>query len=129
MRLSVDCIEQAADKNLAIRLHRDCKDRKIRVRVEGGVERAVRVQPRDAVARDRRSAVGRERREIAAKKNLAVRLDNHNVNHAIRVRIETVERGLPANRRAATSAGNGNQDERFPNVGVATRSANVSGWD
>ena len=48
----------------------------VRVRVEGGVERAVRVQPGNAVARDRRSAVGRERGKIAADKNLAVRLDD-----------------------------------------------------
>ena len=71
-------------------------DNTVRVRVEGGVERAVRVQPGNAVARDRRSAVGRERGKIAADKNLAVRLDDDDVNRAVRVRIETVERGLPA---------------------------------
>ena len=43
----------AADQNLAVRLHRDGKDSTVRVRIEGGVERAVRVQPGNAVARDR----------------------------------------------------------------------------
>ena len=66
----------------------------VRVRVEGGVERAVRVQPGDAVARDGRSAVRRERCKIAADENLAVRLDDDDANRAVRVRIETVERGL-----------------------------------
>ena len=51
-------VENAARQNLAVRLHRDCIDSIIRVRVEGGVERAVRVQPGNVVARDRRSAIG-----------------------------------------------------------------------
>ena len=52
---------------------------------------AVRVQPGDVVARDRCSAIGRERCEIAADKNLAVRLDDHDENRAVRVGVETVE--------------------------------------
>ena len=46
-------------------------------------------------------AVRRERCKIAADKNLAVRLDDDDANRAVRVRVETVERGLPAHRRRA----------------------------
>jgi len=63
--------------------------------------RAVRVQPGNVVARDRRSAVGRERCKVAAEKNLAVRLDDDDLNPGVRVRIETVQRGLPAHRNRA----------------------------
>ena len=48
----------------------------VRVRVEGGVERAVRVQPGNVVARDRAPPLG-ESGKTAADKNLAVRLDDH----------------------------------------------------
>ena len=81
--------EIAARQNLAVRLHRDGIDNIVRVRVEGGVERAVRVQPGNVVARDRRSTVGRERCKIAADKDLAVRLHDDDANRAVRVRIET----------------------------------------
>ena len=53
------------------------------------------------VARDRRRAVGRDRCKIAADKNPAVRLDDDDANHAIRIRIEAIERGLPADSRRA----------------------------
>jgi hypothetical protein len=52
----------------------------------------------DVVARDRHATVRRERCKLAAEKNLAVRLDDDDVNRAVNVRIETVERGLPAHR-------------------------------
>ena len=75
--------------------------RTIRVRVEGCVERAVGVQPGNVVAGDRSSAVRRERGKIAADENLAVRLHDDDANRAIRVRVETIERGLPAHLRRA----------------------------
>ena len=66
------------------------------------------------VARDRRSAVRRERRKIAADKNFPVRLDDDDKNPVVGVRVETVERGLPAHRRRAARQqhGNGKQQER-----------------
>ena len=73
----------------------------VRVRVEGGIERAIRIQPGDVVARDRCPAVGRERCKIAADKNLAVRLDDDDADRAVGVRVETVERGLPAHSHRA----------------------------
>ena len=60
------------------------------------------------------SAVGRERSKVAADKNLAVRLDDDDKNLAVGVRIETVERGLPAHRRRAArqrQADEGHQTE------------------
>ena len=104
-------VETAAHQNLAVRLQRDGVDNIVRVRVEGGVERAVRVQSGDKVARDRRSAVGREACKIAADKNLAIRLDDGNPNYAVCIRVETIERGLPAHRRrtARQEHGNGKQ--------------------
>ncbi len=78
-------------------------DKAVRVRVESGVERAVRVQPGNVVARHRRSAVGRERGKRAAEKDLPVRLDDDNANRVVCVWIETVERGLPA-RHCRTAA-------------------------
>jgi hypothetical protein len=68
---------------------------RVEVRVESRVEGAVRVQPSDVVARDRRSAVGRERCKAAADKNLAVRLHDDDENRLVGAWIETVERGLP----------------------------------
>ena len=105
-RLSADaCREIAAHQNLAVRLHRDCIDSTVRVRVEGGVERAVRVQPGNAVARDRRSAVGRERCKIAADKNLAVRLDDDDVeprrSRSDRNRRARIARAPPPRRQPA----------------------------
>ena len=112
-------------------------DKIVRVRVEGGVERAVRVQPGNAVARDRRSAVGRERCKTSAEKNLAVRLDDDDDNLAVRVRIETIERGLPAHRRHAARQehGHGKQEERgfSGNSGCGSRQGSercdVSRWE
>jgi hypothetical protein len=43
--------ELAARENSAVRLHRDCKDNIVRVRVESRVERAIPVQSRNIVAR------------------------------------------------------------------------------
>src|SRR5204863_1392901 len=68
------------------------------VRVEGNVQSTVRVQPSNAVARDRRSAIRRKRGKVAAEKNLPIRLDDDDANCAIRVRIKTVECGLAAHR-------------------------------
>ena len=59
--------------------------------VESNIERAVRVQPGNMVARDRYSTVGRESCKIAAYKNLAIRLNDDDVNGAIRVWVETIE--------------------------------------
>ena len=56
------------------------------------------VQPGDVVARHGGSAVGRERGELAADQNLAIPLDESDADRAVRVRIETVERGLTAHR-------------------------------
>ena len=52
--------------------------------------------------------------KMAADKNLAVRLDDDDVNPAVRVRVETVERGLPAHRRRAAPQQHsyGKQQER-----------------
>ena len=69
------------------------------------------------VARNRCSAVGRKRCKIAPEKNLPVGLDDDDVNLAVRVRVEPVERGLPVDRRRAARQqdGNGKQEERsFP---------------
>ena len=44
------CGELAADENLAIRLHHQAAHIRIRVRVETGVQRAIRIESRDAVA-------------------------------------------------------------------------------
>ena len=110
-RLAADAGERAARQNLAVRLHRDGSHLATRVRIEVGVERAVRVQPGHVVARDRRSAVGRERCKIAADKNLAIRLDDDGANDAVGVRVETVQRGLPAHRRRAARQQHGNGKE------------------
>ena len=110
-RLSANSREVAARQNVAVRLHRDGVDSAVRAWVESGVERAVRIQPGDAVARNRRSAIGRERGKIATEKNLAVRLDDHDSDGAVRVRIETVQCGFPAHcrRTARQQPGNGKQ--------------------
>ncbi len=64
-RLSTDSdpsfAKSAADQNLAVRLHGDCIDTIVRVRVESSVERAVRVQPGNVVARHAENA-GKSRR-------------------------------------------------------------------
>jgi hypothetical protein len=72
-----------------------------RVWVEGGVECAVGVQSGNVVSRDLPSTVGGERCKAAADENLAVGLDEDDANQTVGVRIETVERGLPAHRRRA----------------------------
>jgi hypothetical protein len=66
------------------------------------------------VARDRRSAVGRERGEITADKNLAIRLDDDDVNRAVRVRIETA--APPASTKPTRAIKLNRADERnlFP---------------
>ena len=80
-----------------------------RVRVESYVQCAVRVQPGNVVARDRSAAVGRQRSKIAANKNLAIRLDDDDANLAVRIRVEAVERGLPAYRSRAANEQRGNR--------------------
>ena len=113
-RLPADVVEIAAHQNLSVRLQRDGKDTLVRIWIEGQVERAIRVEPGDAVARDRRSPVRRERGEPAAEKNLAVRLDHYDADIVVRAWIETVERGLPANvgRAAHEQHRHGKQGER-----------------
>ena len=96
--LSADVEEIAARYNFPVRLERDGIDSFVRVRIEGGVEGAVRVQPGNAVPRDRRSAVWGERGKIAAEKNLPVRLDHDHANGVVCVGIETIERGLSLGR-------------------------------
>src|SRR5205807_2045457 len=66
---STDVRKTSARQNLADRLHRDFKDSKVRVRVEGGVERAVRVETRHVVAGHAQNAA-----KGAADEDLAVRL-------------------------------------------------------
>ena len=50
---------------------------RIRAGIEARVERAVRVEPADAVARRRAGAAAAERREVAADQDLPVRLHRH----------------------------------------------------
>ena len=67
----------AARDDLAVRLHRQREDPEDRVRLERGVQTAVRVEPQEMPAR---GIVGAG--ELAARENLAVRLDGehgHNV--------------------------------------------------
>ena len=71
----------------------------VRVRVKSGVKRAVRVQASNPVARDGNSAIGREGCKVATNQDFAVGLNDDDKHVAVGVRIETIERGLPACRR------------------------------
>ena len=64
-------------QNLAVRLHRDCIDITVRIRVKSGVERAVRVQSGNVVAWQTEN-VGK----TAAEENLPVRLHGSGENKA-----------------------------------------------
>ena len=66
--------ELAAHQNLSVRLHRDRIDITVRVRVESRVERAVRVQSGNVVARHAQDAA-----KDAGDEDLAVRLDSDGV--------------------------------------------------
>ena len=63
--------EIAARQNLAVRLHRDCIDITVRVRVERIGQAGRGIEPGDAIARLSTDAV---RVEMAARQNLAIRL-------------------------------------------------------
>jgi hypothetical protein len=90
-RLAADAGESAPQQDLAIPLHRDGVDGVVCVRIERGVEGAIRVESGDAIAGDRRPAVGRKRREISTDKNLAIGLGDDDPNRAVRIWIEAVE--------------------------------------
>ena len=68
-------MKQAAYQDFPVRLDRDRKDLLVRARVESRVERAVRIQPGQVLARHTQNAV-----EGAADENLAVRLNGNSVN-------------------------------------------------
>src|SRR2546423_15700949 len=76
-RLSADAVKAgktSACNNFAVGLQSDCIYPRIRVRVEGGVKRAVGIQPGNAITTHGRPAIRRKRSEIATDQNLAVRL-------------------------------------------------------
>ena len=79
--------EVAADQDLPVRLKRDRIDVDARAGIEGRVERAVRVEPADAVAR-RRPGAAAEPDEDAADEDLAVRLHDDGMHVAVRSGIE-----------------------------------------
>ena len=58
--------------------------------------------------------LGEKRCKGAADKNLAVRLDDDDLNCAVRVRVETVERGLPARRGCYQDPQRHRQGEKLP---------------
>ena len=91
--------EITAHQNFAIRLKRDCITEEFASGLKAVSSAAVRIQPGNAIARDCPAAIGRDRCKAAADENLAIRLDNDDANRTIRVRIETVERGLRMDRR------------------------------
>ena len=84
-RRAVDGKELAADDDLAVRSDGDAMDHAIRAEsgVEGGVERAIRIEP--GQTRDEEAAVARE---IARDQNLSVRLHGHGAHRRVRTRAE-----------------------------------------
>src|SRR4029079_7457285 len=86
--------EIADDQNLSIRLYDETADVIRRTGIEAEVERAIDVQPRDSIARDRAAAPAAERVEDAPGEKLAVRLDRKRKHAAVRSRVESIDRGL-----------------------------------
>ena len=87
--------EVAADQDLPVGLHRQGVDDGVGARVEGGVERAVGVEPPDVVARRRAGPAAAQHREAAADQDLPVRLHRQGADEVVRAGIEgRVERAV-----------------------------------
>src|SRR5262245_31203810 len=87
----------------------------VRVRLESAVERAIRIEPGDVVAR-----LSDERREAAACENLAVRLHRDGKDISVRVRVESaVERAIRIEPSDVEARHSQNADEAAANENLA----------
>ena len=83
--------EIAARQDFAVRLDRDCPDKKVRVRIERISQASGGIEPGNEIARLSANAA----REIAARQNLPVRLYRDCRDKTVRVRVEShVERAV-----------------------------------
>src|SRR5207244_10431676 len=84
-----------ANQNLSVGLHGDGVHWSIGARIEADIDRPIGVESRDEVARRAAGPAATKHREGAADDDLAVRLNGHGSDIAVRAGIETaVERSI-----------------------------------